>query len=506
MYHEISFFYLARNKTSTSHYTDMPQRITKIILYVLLSILQLGGFSSFGQLVFDKKNYDFGDLYAYDYRHVDFHIKNTGNTVAYLLTVKKPIEIVYQISSSKIQPDSSIVLRIQVNQLKKGSFSYKIPVYLSAANDPVELIVHGTIKEPIQQGGGDFTSCPDFNQRPSDGNPMDFKLKIVTIDEATKEVIPNTQVVMLQNGTPIGKWQTNYNGVIEQQVPLGLSYFFAKHPTYEATELGAYVNIQRNYIVIPLRKKVTLPEEQENVILIEEAPANDNADSVEIVDQLLEFLIATDSQKDRENKEEQTPSPLETIARNNFDASLFKPINVVFVIDVSSSMNQADRLELMKFSLLELADMLRPQDRISLVAYATNARVLLPSVSGSEKETIKTHVKELKASGLTAGGEGIKLGFKQARKNFISEGENHVIIITDGGFNRASGDYKKVIQKNLEKGVTLSVVGIKNNEKAAANMREAASFGNGNYIPIHGLIDAKENLREEIRKRTFILR
>ncbi len=493
-----------RNKTSTSDYISMPQRIAKMIFFGLLFFLQIGSFSSFGQLVFDKENHDFGDIYAYDYRHVDFHIKNTGNKVAYLLTVKKPNEIVYQISSSTIQPDSSIVLRIQVNQPKKGSFSYKIPVYLSDADNPVELVVRGTIKEPFQQGGGDFTACPDFNQRPSDGNPMDFKLKIVTIDEATREVIPNTQVVMLQNGSPIGKWQTNKNGTIQEQVPLGLSYFFAKHAAYEAAELGAYVNVQRNYIVIPLRKKVALPEEKEESLPIEKVPDEDHTANEEIADKLRELLRATDSQKEQENDEEQPATPLEGIARDNFDASLFKPINVVFVIDVSSSMNQADRLELMKFSLLELTDMLRPQDRISLVAYATNARVLLSSISGIEKETIKDHVKGLKASGLTAGGEGIKLGFKQARRNFISEGENHVIIITDGGFNRASGDYKKVIQKNVKKGVTLSVVGIKNNEKAEANMREAASFGDGDYIPIHRLVDAKENLRQEIRKRTFI--
>src|SRR5690606_22874591 len=125
----------------------------------------------------------------------------------------------------------------------------------------------------------------------------------------------------------------------------------------------------------------------------------------------------------------------------NFDEQYFKPVNVVFVLDVSSSMKNADKIELMKYALFQLTEMLRPQDKMGIVTYADESRVLLKSTSGANKDEIKTEVSALKAFGYTAGGEGIKLGFKEAAKNHISDGTNHVIIITDGAFNRNSDDY-----------------------------------------------------------------
>lgn len=473
------------------------------ILSVLLCFFSL---ITFGQLKLDKTSFDFGDIYAYDIRYVDFYIKNTSDKTEYVLTVEKPKEITYQLSSSSIVKDSSVALRLQINLKSKGRFSLTVPVYLSDQNEPINLRLKGNIKEVPQREGGDYTSCPNFSQKPGDGNPLDFKLKIVTVDEETRELINLSTVVLIQNGQPIGKWQTDKNGKIEKQVPLGLSYFYANHPEYMAAELGAYINAKRNYIIIPMKKReLPIIEKDKSTIIDVNAGSEKDTDSLKIIDKLRNLLSEETEVKEGPNPSSEIDSPdFNQLDKDNFDGELFNAVNVVFVIDVSSSMNQADRLELMKFSLLELTEMLRPQDRIALVSYATNANVLLNSISGEEKKRIKEEVSGIKASGLTAGGKGIKLGFKQSRKNFLKDGKNHVIIITDGAFNRNSGDYKKIIEKNFKKrGITLSVVGIKNNEKAGANMEEAAAYGNGRYVPINNLREAKNNLRQEIRKTTF---
>jgi Ca-activated chloride channel family protein len=201
--------------------------------------------------------------------------------------------------------------------------------------------------------------------------------------------------------------------------------------------------------------------------------------------------------------QEEVPPSFAELDENDFSSTNFKPINVVFVIDVSSSMRQEDRIELLKYSLGQLVEMLRPQDKIGLVSYANEAQVLLKPTSGNEKEKINEIVKELKASGLTAGGKGIKIGYRQARKNFISDGANKVIVITDGAFNRSSGDYEKHIKRNLKKCVTLSVVGIKSNERSEANMREAAQLGKGRFVDIEKLADAQSKLKQEIRLTAF---
>jgi Ca-activated chloride channel family protein len=176
---------------------------------------------------------------------------------------------------------------------------------------------------------------------------------------------------------------------------------------------------------------------------------------------------------------------------------------VVFVLDISSSMKDADKMELMKYSLFQLTDMLRPQDKMGIVTYSTSTNILLRPTAGSNKTAIKEKVENLKASGFTAGGKGIKLGYKQAARAKIDGGVNHVIIITDGAFNRDSDDYKRHVRRYARRGIHLSVVGIKNKERDKAQMEYAAALGKGNYVPIYGLSDAKRNLKQEIRALTY---
>jgi Ca-activated chloride channel family protein len=147
--------------------------------------------------------------------------------------------------------------------------------------------------------------------------------------------------------------------------------------------------------------------------------------------------------------------------------------------------------------------MLRVEDRMGIVTYATDSRVLLPSTSGADKEPIKEQVTALKAGGMTAGGEGIKLGYKEAMKSYLEHGVNQIIVITDGAFNRNSDDYKKYIRKYRRKGINMSVVGIKNSENDADEMLESAKLGGGNYVPIFKLVDAQNNLKQEIRALSF---
>ena len=120
-----------------------------------------------------------------------------------------------------------------------------------------------------------------------------------------------------------------------------------------------------------------------------------------------------------------------------------------------------------------------------------------------DKNNIREKVEDLKAFGYTAGGTGIKLGFKQAKKGYIQNGVNHVVIITDGAFNRNSDDYKRYVKKYVKKGIHFSVVGIKNKPNDEDEMREAAELGQGHYVPIFGLSDAQENLRQMVRLLTY---
>jgi len=487
--------------------------------FVLIFFLSLLPFLSIAQVVFDKTEYDFGRIYAEDPRYIDIHLKNNTDKEAYLLTVKKPDDIVYLVKNPLMSPDSSTVIRFQINKRTKGNFKYTIPVFTSDKNEATEIVLKGRIEEVARQDNN-FTACPSFNQRPSDRNPLDFMLTVKTIDKETREELGRSQVAILQNGRAIGRWRTDRNGRLNIKIPLGVSYFYAIHDGYIPAELGEYVNFKNNLIVLELTKKKSEPQEEiventspivEDEEIVEETSAVEEREIVIDLDNTspkeepvdIQSIIV-ENQDVKEEVEEFIPPAFKELDPENFNEEYFNPINVTFVIDVSSSMNRYGRFDLLKYSLDELVKMLRPQDKVGLVAYSSNAYVLMDNTFGDQKEYISEQVENLKVSGHTDGGAGIKLGYKQAWKGRLNEGQNHLIIITDGGFNKSSGNYQKFIERNFrKKNITMSIVGVKSNQGDEDILREAAELGDGRLILIDNLYDAQTKLKQEIRLASF---
>lgn len=449
---------------------------------------------------FDITSHDFGDLDAYSNRFVDVTITNKGSKAGYVLSVRKPMEVVYIQNKSLIEQNSSLTIRFQVNPKKKGRFIYEVQVYTSDKDDPTILKLKGNLEEVPSTNGSGLTACPDFGSHPAGKKPNAFDLTVITIDKDTRAELSESRVTFVQNGTPIWIEETNKKGRITKEADLGLSYFYAVHDGYYPAEIGQYVNAQRNVVVLEL-------ERAEEVVAVVEEPVKPE-DATEI-EEPIEIEIEVNPTPEVVIEEastpiaEEVPPALDELDEENFDSELFTPINVVFVLDISSSMNQSDKIELMKYSLIRLTDMLRAEDKIGIVTYSNDAQVLLEPTSGADKTKIKDEVKSLKASGMTAGGAGIKLGYKTAYKSLIPDGVNQVIIITDGDFNRDSKDYKKAIKKYKHKGINFSVVGVKNKERDEQTMRDAAHLGGGTYIPIFKLADAQRNLNQAVRMLTF---
>lgn len=451
-----------------------------------------------GQVLFDKNKYDFGDLEVYDNRFVDFILTNKNNKKEYLLRLTKPLDVAYIESGQAMEKDSSITIRFQINAKKKGFFSYEVEIYTSDKDLPTKIKLTGNIKEVPQDNLSALTACPSFSALPSGKKFNEFQVTILTIDKESKIPLSKSLVVMLQNGRQILALTTDKSGKIKEQSTFGFSYFYATHDGYIPVEIGEYINFQRNFILLELERDARI--DLANAQALNNAPATDEAEK--ITDTIIDLEIEL-------QKEQKTESPikipiaLSELDKNNFSETYFKPVNVVFVLDISSSMKQNEKLELMKYALIQLVNMLRTEDNISVVTYSSDAKVLISKTSGAKKEKINEAVSALKAAGLTAGGEGIKLGYKQARKSFIENGVNQVIVITDGAFNRYSQEYEKTVKKYSKKGIYLSVVGIQNKEADEHKMKAAAELGGGRYIPIFKLADAQSNLKEEIRFISF---
>jgi Ca-activated chloride channel homolog len=176
------------------------------------------------------------------------------------------------------------------------------------------------------------------------------------------------------------------------------------------------------------------------------------------------------------------------------------PNNLVFLLDVSGSMNEPNKLPLLKASLKLLVNELRPQDKVAIVVYAGNAGLVLPSTSAKDKSKIIAALDKLESGGSTAGGEGIIQAYKVARDNFIKDGNNRVILATDGDFNvgpSSDEELVKLIEKERGSGVFLSVLGLGMGNLKDGKMEQLADKGNGNYAYIDSLAEAKKVLVKE---------
>jgi len=182
--------------------------------------------------------------------------------------------------------------------------------------------------------------------------------------------------------------------------------------------------------------------------------------------------------------------------------------NFVFLIDVSGSMDEPNKLPLVQASMKLLVDQLREKDRVAIVVYAGNAGLVLPPTNGSDKSRIKGAIDELQAGGSTAGGEGIQLAYKIAGENFIKDGNNRVILATDGDFNVGlSSDDQLVtlIEKERKTGIYLSVLGFGTGNYQDHKMQDLADKGNGNHSYIDNLNEAKKVLINEFGSTLFTI-
>jgi Ca-activated chloride channel family protein len=192
----------------------------------------------------------------------------------------------------------------------------------------------------------------------------------------------------------------------------------------------------------------------------------------------------------------------------DIDKGELPPSNLVFLLDVSGSMDQPNKLPLLKSALKLLVNELRSQDRVAIVVYAGAAGVVLESTPGNHKETIMQALDNLQAGGSTAGGQGIMLAYKIAEKNFIREGNNRIILATDGDFNVGVSDnasMERLVEEKRGLGVYMTVLGFGMGNIKDDKMEIIADKGNGNYAYIDNIQEARRVLVQEFGGTLFTI-
>lgn len=189
------------------------------------------------------------------------------------------------------------------------------------------------------------------------------------------------------------------------------------------------------------------------------------------------------------------------IQGEKIDAENLPPSNLVFLLDVSGSMNSHNKLPLLKKGFKLLTNQLREEDYVSIVVYAGSSGLVLPPTSGADKETILEALNKLRAGGSTAGAAGIKQAYDVAKEHFREDGNNRVILATDGDFNvgvSSNSELVDLIEEKRDEGIFLSVLGFGSGNLKDSKMEQIANNGNGNYYYIDNLLEAKKVLVSEM--------
>ena len=223
-------------------------------------------------------------------------------------------------------------------------------------------------------------------------------------------------------------------------------------------------------------------------------------------------VVVTDNTKrdhtnkipDRSSEPIQTKTPENPVVTEEGELPVhsYKPNNLLFLIDVSNSMKDSMKLPLLKLAIHKLINDARDVDFITIVSYADSVKIQLENVNGMEKEKLHSAVDKLKARGLTKGRQAILKSEDVLLNHYIKEGNNQLILATDGKFNFYSEDEKNFITKQQNTPIVMSVIGFGNDKDAIKNLKEIADKGNGSFIHVKKRANCEELLMDEIKQRS----
>ena len=466
-------------------------------------------FSGFAQFGFDKIDHDFGDIYAGNDRVVDLKFRNTTPDKIFLLRVKHGREIKTLVSGQTIRPDSLLIIRFKYNPDQKGKFNIEIPIYLSNSLEPFVFTLKGNVREIDNSMG---LACPSFDN-PNAGIPPLFEFRGQVLDQETKQPIKGATITFVSNGTISQIEKTNREGKVETKAMIGLYYFVVDADGYIGKEFPRYMNKNNDSILVHLTQPKIQLEPIDSIMLAEDTISKhvfqyelDSALLLQVFGDsaILDSALILSDSRGNTQQEEQVVLRKDTVLPVVQKEPKFKSNNIIFLLDVSTSMNSDGKLDLLKASLIEMVQKLSENDTITLISYSTFSKVIIEGISAKEKDLLIETIKGIKAQGMTAGGDGMKLAYRQGREHFIKGGNNQVIMATDGKFNRGNMNLDKLVEKNYKRGIGLTVLGIKNKPEDAESMSAIAQIGGGRFLLIQNYEDSKEMLVSEIKRTSLV--
>lgn len=487
-------------------------RVVVPILLFLLSFQSIG-YGQKSPLDWVDKSYNFGIVNSWDNPPAIFEFTNRGTKPVIFLPIFYERDIYVQLPEKAIEPGEKGSLTVYYYTSKAGVFNRKVPLYINVSNDPINLTVRGTIKSIYANA---LTACPTFgNKTPEQANVEQHLVRV--IDRFTGDPIETAMVEVRRKSRPEFRGFTNERGMVDAKLDVGNYTIESRKQGYISVEDDVYVNRGSGWIIIemePIREEkpvaaATPPKPQpepEVEETYEEYPVfvsnlNDQYDEPSI-EEVVEAQL-----------EEATPVP-EPVVEEEMEVDdgllsrkLYSANNIVFLVDVSGSMRHDEKLDMLKSSIKQLVGVLREIDNVTVITYSTTTNEILPTTHADEKPHINALIDSLKPGGWTNGVLGLREAYENVEKSFLTQGNNQIILATDGEFNSSTfsqDDLMDMIKEKADKSIKLSVVGFGQKESAQRMMKRMANKGNGSYMQILQGQDNLDVLVNEIKANSRI--
>lgn len=500
--------------------------------------------------------FNFGKVQQWNNPKAILKFTNTGNARVIFLPVPYQRNLYVHLPQGYINPGESVEIEAIYYTENLGKFEVNQPLYLSGWSEPVYLRLTGKIQSFHPDA---HIACPNMGQRQK-VEASNGITQLIVKDKETGELLNGVDVLLQGNRKNFFIEKTRQITVPLKKLPIGLYQIDVSKPGYQTKQEMVYINKNTNTVIVELERNPfeydvieEIPNDGEDEIVEIEKPQDSDKDAIErlrtIMDEkfkgrtiiekdVMVLKEPSDSSTSEEDEEEPDTEDSGEIVR--FDSKPKPPVttepepvltdtvleptepqqpvadfsttgelnpdkyasnNVVFLIDESSSMMLPGKMDLLQKSMNELVSVLRKEDMVSIIVYSKTAEVRLKSTAGDNKELIYAVIDSLDPGGRSYGSKGLSMAYGLAKRNFISSGNNQIILATDGLFNSpeySERDMYGMAQTHASIGIKTTVVGFGRDKEAIIFLENLSTNGKGSFIRIKSEEDARNALLQEI--------
>ena len=506
-------------------------RLFSLSIYLLLLT------AVFGQRV-PRTYQDFGKVKLWNNPIFEVSYTNTSGKEQLFLPIAYQYDVLVKYGKDKLSPGETTNISIQYFTEEFGRFTREVDVYVSTQNSPIKFTLSGNIQSFHPDA---FTVCPRIDNSRLAENPQ-FIHTIRVIDAETKEPISDFEITIKTKYSKEAFISDNSVVSLKREKP-DFYQFIVDHEEYKIAREELYIARNTEETVIELnREKVDEIEDEFDfsavVVNEEEVIETEEEEEIETseVETVEEEVTETVEEEEIETSEVETveeevaevqitevvDTPLVEIVSEPIislvdsqdfadDGTLsnvkYAYNHLVFLIDISGSMKHEDKLPLLKYSMYQMIAVLRPEDKVTIITYSTKAKVLVDGMSGANKAALREAVQQLRAQGQSYGKEGLDMAYEIALANFISEGNNEIILASDGVFNSKGFNENKLLRnvakQSRDNEIMLSAIGFGKSKLALSFLERLASKGDGSFIKIKSEKQAESVLVENMMQHSL---